>query len=86
MPGKQEQQRQGTQRDKQNTGTDTDRSNLGEQIPDQSRKGQGSERGSQPTTGTPNREGIERSGSTSGTERDTSTTQRNNPERGSQRS
>jgi hypothetical protein len=84
MPGKQEQQKQGSQRDTQDTGTDKDRSNLGEQIPDQSRKGQGSERGSQ-TTGTPSRESTERSGST-GIDRDTSTTQRNNPERGSQRS
>ena len=90
MPGKQDQQKQdqqkqGSQRDTQDTGTDKDRSNLGEQIPDQSRRGQSSERGSQ-TTGTPNRESTERSGSTPGIDRDTSTTQRNNPERGSQRS
>jgi hypothetical protein len=85
MPGKQDQQKQGSQRDKQDTEPDKDRSNLGEQIPDQSRRGQGSERGSQPTTGTPNRESTERSGS-SGIDRDTSTTKRNNPERGSQRS
>ena len=83
MPGKQEQQRQGGQRDTQNTDKDRDRSNLGEQVPDQSRSGQSSERGSQ-QTGTPNREGTEKSGG-SQTERDTST-QRNNPERGSQRS
>ena len=83
MPGKQEPQRQGSQRDTQNTDKDRDRSNLGEQIPDQSRSGQSSERGSQ-QTGTPNRQGTEKSGG-SETERDTST-QRNNPERGSQRS
>ena len=82
MPGKQEPQRQGSQRDTQNTDKDRDRSNLGEQIPDQSRSGQSSERGSQPNI--PNREGTEKSGG-SQTERDTST-QRNNPERGSQRS
>ena len=84
MPGKDPQQK-GNQRDTENTGTG-DRSNLGEQVPDQSRRGQSTERGSQ-TPGTPNREGTERTErtGTSSTERDTST-QRNNPERGSQRS
>ena len=85
MPGKQD-PKQGSQRDTPNTGTGgSERSNVGEQSPDQQRKGQGSERGSQ--TGSP-QQGTERTGTGTGgsqSDRDTST-QRNNPERGSQRS